>query len=281
MEWVSYSALMGEQQAFLTLKIDTHEPVEIGNFVGAFTSLANEFERYVKAEYPDVKAEPRMFVREVRYGCIEADMITGLAVTVANGVGHLMVLEDFVRRWGARFNMLLTGHIPQGQLESSQELKDWAKAAQSIATDPVASHRISVAKFVDGQREIAASFEFTTPEARTVEANIETRIERLAKPDTKPRERVLMRFTRTDVHDATVNKRTGERVVIDELSPKNKPVMFLSEMVEHEIRAAIRDADENVYKRGFVVDVVCQVSGDKVLAYAVKALHSVIELDDE
>jgi ribosomal protein S17 len=134
---------------------------------------------------------------------------------------------------------------------------------------------------VDGQREIAASFEFTTPEARTVEANIETRIERLAKPDTKPRERVLMRFTRTDVHDATVNKRTGERVVIDELSPKNKPVMFLSEMVEHEIRAAIRDADENVYKRGFVVDVVCQVSGDKVLAYAVKALHSVIELDDE
>ena len=281
MKWVSYSALMGEQQAFLTLKIDTHEPVEIGDFVGAFTSLANEFERFVKSEHPQVRVEPRMFVREVRYGCIEADMITGVAVTLANGAAHLMVLEDFVRRWGARFNMLRTGHFPPDQLNSSPEMKDWLKAVRAISKDPVASHRLTATKFVDGNRQIGASFEFSATEARAAEANIEARQEQLAKPDTSPRERVLLRFTRTDVHDATVNKRTGERVVIEELSPKDKPVMFLSEMVEQEMRAAIRDADENVYKRGFVVDVVCQVSGDKVLAYAVKALHSVIELDDE
>jgi len=45
MELVSYSALMGEQSAFLTLKIDTEQPVELRDFVGAFTSLGNEFER--------------------------------------------------------------------------------------------------------------------------------------------------------------------------------------------------------------------------------------------
>lgn len=281
MEWVSYSDLMGAQQAFLTMKIDTHEPVEIGDFVGAFTSLANEFERYVRDEHPEAQAEPRMFVREVRYGCIEADMITGFAVTLANGAAHLMVLEDFVRRWGARFNMLLAGSAPDNLLNTSQELKDWTKAVRSISKDPIASHRLSVARFVDGKRQIAASFEFTTAEARTVDANIETRLEQLAKPDAQPKSRVLMRFTRTDVHDAAVNKRSGERVVVDALSPKDKPIMFLSEMVEQEIRSAIRDADENVYKKGFVVDLVCQVAGDRISAYAISALHSVIDIVDD
>jgi hypothetical protein len=281
MEWVSYSDLMGAQQAFLTLKIDTHEPVEIGDFVGAFTSLANEFERFVRADYPDAKVEPRMFVREVRYGCIEADMITGLAVTLANGAAHLMLLEDFVRRWGARFNMLRTGNVPDDQLNTSPEMMDWLKAVRAILKDPVASHRLSATRFVDGQKKIGASFEFSAIEARAAEANIETRQEQLAKPSTEVKERVLMRFTRTDVHDATVNKRTGERVLVQELSLKDKPVMFLSEMVEQEIRAVIREADENVYKRGFVVDIVCQVGGDKIVAYAVRTLHSVIELDDD
>lgn len=280
MDWVSYSDLMGEQQAFLTLKIDTHEPVEIGDFVGAFTSLANEFERFVRSEHPDVKVEPRMFVREVRYGCIEADMITGVAVTLANGAAHVMLLEDFVRRWGARFNMLRTGQVPEDQLNTRPEIKDWLKAVRSIIKDPVASHRITATKFVDGKKQIVASFTFSAPEARAAELHIEERQERLAKPNTDVKERVLMRFTRTDVHDATVNKKTGERVKVEALSPKDKPVMFLSEMVEQEIRAVIREADENVYKRGFVVDLVCQVSGDKIIAYAVRTLHSVIELDD-
>jgi len=71
MELVSYSALMGEQSAFLTLKIDTEQPVELRDFVGAFTSLGNEFERYVRDAYPGTAADPKMFVREVRYGCIE------------------------------------------------------------------------------------------------------------------------------------------------------------------------------------------------------------------
>ncbi len=52
MELVSYSALMGEQSAFLTLKIDTEQPVELRDFVGAFTSLGNEFERPSPGEKP-------------------------------------------------------------------------------------------------------------------------------------------------------------------------------------------------------------------------------------
>ncbi|WP_254021428.1 hypothetical protein [Mesorhizobium escarrei] len=81
------------------------------------------------------------------------------------------------------------------------------------------------------------------------------------------------------MHDATLNKRSGERVVISDLSEKEHAVMYASEMAEQEIREQIREADANVYKRGFVVDVSIQMSGETILAYAVVAFHSVIDLD--
>lgn len=93
------------------------------------------------------------------------------------------------------------------------------------------------------------------------------------------RRRVLMRFTRTDVHDATLNKRSGERVVIEDVSSSDLPVIYASEMAEQEIRQHIRDGDENAYKRGFVVDVSVQTAGPKVIAYSVITLHSVVDID--
>lgn len=281
-----YSDIMGEHKAHLTLKLDTDEPIELGDFVGAFTSIANEFERFVSEAYPSVKADPKMFVREVRHGSVEADIVAGIGVLAVSGFGvavqsidHIMLLEDFVRRWGGRLTALISNDIPKGELESPPQLNDFLKTVRSISADPLASHKLEAAVFEDGRREVRAAFTFTTPEARSAEQNIEDRKRSLAKPDTAPLTRVLMTYTRTDVHDATINKRSGERVRINAISPKDFAVMYASELVEQEVRQQIRDADENVYKRGFVVDVVVQKAGERITAYSVTAFHAVIELE--
>jgi hypothetical protein len=280
----TYSQLMGEQKSILTLKIDTAEPVELRDFVGAFTSLANEFDRFVEAEHPGVRSDPRMYVREVRSGCIEADMVTGLASLAAlgmSGVDQLMVLEDFVRRWGSRFTAIVTNRIAPGELETRSELKDWADAAKSIASDPVAAHRLEVATFEDGKREIRASFRFTASDARTALQNIEDRRELLEKPESDTRTRVLMVFTRSDVNDANVGKKSGELVRIEEISEKSLALMYGSEVTEAKIKHEIREADENVYKKGFVVDVSVKLRNGKPAAYSVMNLHSVLDLPDD
>ncbi|CAH2407932.1 hypothetical protein MES5069_620159 [Mesorhizobium escarrei] len=141
---------MGEQSALLTLKLDTAEPIELGDFVGAFTSLANEFERYVSDTYPGTKADPRMYVREVRSGCVEADMITGLVAAAGAVVTHMdqiLILEDFVRRWGSRMTALITNKIPDGELNTTAQLNDYYKATEAIASDPIASHKLTAAVF--------------------------------------------------------------------------------------------------------------------------------------
>lgn len=278
----SYSQLMGEQSAHLTLKLDTAEPVELGDFVGAFTSLANEFERFIATKYPGAKVDPQIYVKEVRSGCIEADMVTGLVMLAGHTIQYMdqvLIVEDFVKRWGSRMKSLISNEVPKGEIETASELNDFLKAAQSISSDPVASHRLEAAVFEDKTKKIKATFTFSAAEARTVEQNVEDRRKALTKPSSSPRRRVLMIFTRTDVHDAAVNKRSGERVRIGEISDRDLPVMYASEVAEREIREQIREADENVYKRGFVVDVMIQMVGDATAAYAVTAFHNVIGLD--
>ncbi|MGP4752860.1 hypothetical protein [Agrobacterium pusense] len=279
MNRLSYAQLMGANKAILTLKLDTHEPVELRDFVGAFTSLANEFDRYVGREFPGTTTEPQMFIREVRQGCIEADVITGIAAAIGN-MDQIIILEDFVRRWGARFTSLLSGKVPEGEIESTSELKDWADAAKSIASDPVGGHRLEAAYFEDGKREIKASFTFTAPEARTALVNIEDRKRLLTKPDHLPHERVLMVFTRSDINDAAVGKSSGERVMIEEISDRSLALMYGSEVAEGTIKREIREADENVYKKGFVVDVIVKMKSGKAVAYSVITVHSVIDLPD-
>ncbi|QGA55896.1 hypothetical protein [Brucella sp. 2280] len=280
METNQYSALMGEQSAHLTLKLDTDEPIEIGDFVGAFTSIANEFERHIASSLPGIKVDPKFYVREVRSGCVEADIITGITASAAFAAADkIMLFEDFIRRWGARFTSLIKGNVPDGELATTSELNDFYRAAQTIATDPIASHRLEAAVYEDGVRKVRAVFKFSSTEARTAQQNINDRKLLLSKPELEPKRRVLMIFTRTDIHDASINKKSGERVLIADLFPKDRAVMYASELVEQEIRQHIRDADENVYKRGFVVDVLVQMSGQNIAAYSVTKFHSVIDID--
>lgn len=275
---------MGEQSAVLTSKIDTDEPVELRDFVGAFTSLANEFERYVDTTYSEVKSDPKMYVREVRSGCIEADIFTGLVAVAATAITHMdqiLILEDFVKRWGQRFSFLSKGEVPEGELETTKELKDWADAAQSIASDPIGGHRLEVAHFEDGERKIRASFRFTASEARTALENIEDRKKLLNKPDTETHKRVLLVFTRSDVNDAKPGKRSGELVKIENISEKPMPLVYGSEIAEEQIKHEIRDADDNVYHKGFIVDVIVKVAnGGKPVAYSVTDLHQIIDIGD-
>jgi hypothetical protein len=284
--WKGYSQLMSERPSHLTLKLDTNEPIEIVDFIGAFVSLSDDFDRYVVAEYPNNRTESRCYVQQIRAGCIEADIITNLSsiamATLAapvQTIEYIMVLEDFVRRWGARAQALISNKFDPGQLESPRELRDFIKAARAIACDPAASFRLEAATFADEKREVRAEFRFSTPEARAMIANAEDRERLLTKPENTVHRRVLMRYTRTDVHDATINKRSGERVVIEKISEKDFPVIYASEMAERQIRETIREADDNAYKKGFVVDVDVERIGERIVAYSVMNVHQVIDFD--
>jgi len=51
-------------------------------------------------------------------------------------------------------------------------------------------------------------------------------------------------------------------------------------MAERQIKSEIRDADDNIYKKGFIVDANVQMRLGRIVGYAVTNVHQVIDLPD-
>ena len=278
-----YAQLMIEQPAHLILKLDTEQPIELGAFVGVFTAIGNEFERMIAQEHPSARGSVEFYVREVRTGCVEADIfpvLVGGAALLLPGIGNLMLVEDFVRRWGKRITALVRGDKAE-QPQTKPELKDFLNAVSAIATDPQSTTTLQAAVFEDGERKITAKFSFTAQEAREARKEIDARKLELDKKEGADRERVLMVFTRPDSGTASVGKPSGERVLIDEISEKPMALTYGSNLAQERIKHELREANENIFRLGFLVDVNVQSAGGKPRAYSVTHVHQVIVLDDD
>lgn len=281
-DFVSYTCLMKDAAAILTLRIDTTEPVEISAFVGAFTSLAEEYRRDIRINYPDADDDARIYVKEVRKGSVEADLIPYVvaASPFIAQMDQVIIVEQFVRTWGRRITALAQGKL-EGWAPGKSELKVLADATEAIARDPNATSTLEAVTFEDGKRQVRAAFKFSTPEAKEAQRTIDAVYRELEKPNDADHKRVLMVFTRTDVGNATVGKRSGERVKIEEVHSKPLALMYASELAEERLKHEIREAEDNVYKKGFVVDVNVRFVNGKPSVFAVTNVHEVIDLPED
>jgi len=266
----------------IILTLDTKEPIELGAFVGAFTSLANEYDRYIRQTEPDLVGEADMFVKEIRSGSAIIDLIPYLtyAAPFIDSMEKVLVIEKFVRTFKERFEALLHNKKTKVTPQTRSELKDWSDAVKAIATDTKGSAKIEAAIFEDGKKKIRAAFKFSTPDAIKVSRTVEARQRELDKTEHADHTRVLMRFTRSDIGTVHVGKPSGERVRIEEISDRPLALVYGSELAEERIKHEIREADENVFKKGFIVDVNVKSTGGRPVAYAITNVHQVIELPE-
>ena len=277
----TYKELMEGSSTVLTLKIDNSQPIRLADFVHAFTSLAEEYRQTVSDSNDFVASEAEIYVKEVRTGSIVADLIPVVASVVplvAAEVDRVILAVEVVERWRQRLTSLVQGVIPDGA--SRSDLRRWANAVEAIARDPDASSTLEAATFEDGTREVRASFTFKSSEARQIENVIEGEFQRLDTKKQADHERVLMVFTRSDVGDAPVGKRSGERVLISEVSDKPLAISYGSELAEQRIKHEIRESDDNIFKKGFNVDVKVQLVGGRPAVYSIVNVHDIIDLPE-
>ena len=279
----SYSALMAGQ-AHIIVTIDTKDPVELGDFVAAFTSLSSQYHQYIAENHPSLRSEAKIFITEIRPGSIIADLIPFAKIfgltTVVPIMEQIDIVVDFVDKYGAKIVSLFTKDQADMITTKESDLNDFFGAVSAIAKDKDGSAAIEAAYFEDGKREVKAAFRFTTTDARTAIETIARERVRLEGKLHETKQRVLMTFTQTNVKTARVDKRTSERVVIEEISPTDRPLVYASELAEQQIKHEITEADENVFKKGFMVDVSIMRKDDKIAAYKVINVHQVIDLTD-
>jgi hypothetical protein len=277
---LSYSDLMAENPAHLVLTLRTKEPIEVGDFVAAFTSISGQYEEFVRNNYPDLKSDSAMFVREVRAGSIEAELIP--LITTAASIAILMmdqalIIKQFLELYKDKISAYLHG----GKVETAtkSDLKDFMDGVVAIANDPDASASIDLAYYEDKQKKIKAGLRFKTREARTAIKAIEEHKRILEAETSADYRRVLMVFSQSNTKDTALNKRSGERVVIEDITTGDRPLIYASELAERRIKHEIREADDNVFKKGFIVDVNVQSLGGRPVGYRVTHVHQVIDLE--
>lgn len=283
----TYAQAMQKGQPFVRLKLDIDTAIELSEFVAAFTAIASEYERFVRAERPGTDPDATLFVKEVRAGCIEADLVpwlaggglllgAGAAITAADGFNKL---DEFVERLGKRIK---TYAKPGGRLAGATkgELKDFLDQVAAVASAPDSALSVASMDVHNGEERTRVSFRFDTNEAREIQQRIEEHKHQIDHTSRADHERVLLTFVRPDKRDAALGKRSGELVEISAISPKPRPLIYASAVAEQQIRHEVT-RDDSIFNKGFVVDVNVETRGGKPVAYAITNLHQVIDLGDD
>ncbi len=267
----------------LILKIETDKPVELNDFVAAFLGLGNQFEQFYDDEHPSERGNVRFYVREVRAGSIIAELVpylkegvpAALLVTMA-GIKYANDIAKFVENYSGKLKKYFNrgGREPQA---NKGDLADYLRTVQAVANDTNGS--LSLAAYENGEQR--AVFRFNTAEAKEAEHNLLEHRNELDKTTGADYERVIMTFTRTNVAHATTGKRSGELVEIEKIHNKALPIVYASALAEERIRHEITQADDNVYKKAFDVDVNVEMRSGKPIAFRLIAVHYVIDLSDD
>lgn len=279
----SYVEYMAGGLPHIILNIDVKQPVEIGDFVSVFTALSSQYEKFMRANYPDLSPDADIYVTEVRKGSIEADLLPWALASlpaIISVMDQMQIVENFIRAYGNR----LSAYFAIGGRDkdaNSSDLKDFMGAVRAIANDPNGAGTLEAVTYEDDKKQVRAAIKFSTKQAKTAVVEIEAHRRELEKEDSAQYKRVLMTFRQSNIKDTELGKRTGERVLIEDISDKDLALIYASDLAEQRIKHEIREADDNVYKKGFIVDADVEIKGGKPIAYRITHVHQVIELPDE
>jgi hypothetical protein len=287
--YLTYNEAMGEDGAHVRLKLDTEQPIALGNFVGSFVGVGNQFEKFVAREHPGVKMDGEFFVKEVRAGCIEADLIAVVAPVLASGalpgiidtIDNGQILQKFVADLSGRLSKYF---VPGGRdvTATRTDLSDFHKVVGTIAADPEANGLLEVAEFVDGERKVRSRFKFKAVEAREAQKQLADHRAELDGTTASDHSRVLLQFVRPSVETGKPGRKTGERGIIAKIYPRALPILYASDMAEQRIRSEFLE-EGNVFKRLFDVDVNVEMNASgKPKAFRIVHIHAVVDdIDDD
>jgi hypothetical protein len=263
--------------AHIEVLIDVDRPVELVDFVSAFTALASQFDRFIRQYHPDLSGEAQIFVKEVRPGSFLADLIP-FALSVIGHMDQILIVEDFLRRYGGRLGQYfsLGGRAADA---TKIDLRDFMGTVRAIANSPNGKSALRAVAYQDGKRDIRFALEFDTAQAIQATQELENHRKELeGQRDDADHENVLMTFYQSNLRDTS---KTGEKVIIEAVSPKPLAIIYASDLARQRIKSEIAHGERNVFRLGFLVDVNVETLRGRPVAYRVVNVRDVIDLPQD
>jgi len=149
--------------------------------------------------------------------------------------------------FGALFNRRIRDFVQGKHLGGAKKSQrsDVAKTVQALASDKNGTMSLKGLRLKENGYETEFEAVFTEREARDALSTINAQKSELDKVSASDHQRVLMTFIRSDVGNAIVGKRSGERVVVSDISDQSKALVYGSDLAEAQIKDEIQNPDEN------------------------------------
>lgn len=233
----AYAQLMDEGGAAVVVTLKLAEPVEIHDFVATFAGLGGQFERFIRAEHPDLDGRVKVYIKEVRKGSMEAVMvIASVYPQVMTTIDHLMIGTDFVKRVGSGIAAFARpgGRLPQA---TKSELSDIVDTVMATANDPDGRAAIKSVSYTKQGEKVAFAVEFDTAEAKQAVHEIEGQFREIAQVTDFDHENKLLTFYQSNRKEAG---KTGEKGIIEDISSKALAVVYASDLARERIKSEMQ-----------------------------------------
>ena len=264
----------------ITITLDrSDEVIDLVDFAAMFAGLGSQFDNFLKQNHPEIHGHARMGIRQMKEGSIIAELAAVVVPQAINAMDAAVIMSDFMALLKGRYATLGDGRHLQGV--KKQDLKDIADSVAAIAKDADAKATYEHREYDEaGKLKNEERFSLETVSARKISEAAESQRTELDKTEGVDHIRVSMVFTRADVGDASLDQRSNEYVLIEEIDTRSLPLIYQSELAERWIKTEIRGAG-NVFRKGFVVNVNVRRRYGKPIAYAVVHVEDVFDLPDD
>ena len=256
------------QDVRLHIHIEDTKPMELLDLTGSLVSLNNQYVSYLK-KHPEqnINSEAKLYVKEIRQGCVIVELIDTLAVAALPFMENANSIIGFVGYCKDALSYFLGKSTKNPDLTIS-DCRDFGNIVNPIAADNGAV--INIGTYING--DIKIGLRTDSVESNAIQNAVRKEIEKLSvREQTDIHKNVLMTWQQAS---SDIKNNAKNRGVIDSVLPGwAMKVLFDDEEVKREMLYG----EDNPLTSVYVVDVKVETSQDKPVAYCIVKLHEVFE----
>lgn len=275
----------------MRLHFNVHDPVELVEMTLAFQGLGFDYHRFLKARFADSEAranlgEVKLYITRIESNCILAELAPALPLlgALVPAMADINVVYDFVKHVGDTIRWLQAvsgaGSVASEDVPySKRRLSHMRDVVRLVARGKDANLGLAAIRYEETSGDDKALLEltFTDAQCRAAEHGATLALAALECREKADHEKVLMYFFQTNTDDPKAGGRTGDKALIDSISPDPLSVYIIPETDQQKVRYVLDDKEHNPLRTGFVVDVnVEKDRSGRPRVYRVVKLHEII-----
>lgn len=249
----------------LVITYNYSEPIELVDFTESLKSLAYEYKKHLKKEGVKYTTDTKLYVKNVQEGSIEIWLAVATAFEMVSNINATVTF----------FNNLKNGFLwLKGRLDNNPGLdKQDVIAKQNIVapiiTDERGAFKVEV-KENNGNIYNGCIFNVGYNDANTISRQAEREIENMEAIEGNRVNNTLLA-----IHQAS--KATGGfKGIAHGVNPNPKKVTFDTP----ELKQQILDAEDNMFRKAYLVDLRVESKGEKIVLYNIMAIRDVLDFDE-